>query len=465
MMRVCAQQDPTISAQSQTTLPIMTNHSTTTTPKKWQYRFFTIWFGQAFSMLGSHLVGFAFVWYLTETTGSATILAIGTLVQILPSVIISPIAGAFVDRWNRKWVMIIFDFITALFTLFVAVLFVFDSAQIWHIYLAMFVRSACGQFQWAALSASTTLMVPKKHLSRVAGANQTLNGIMNILGPALGAFLIAALPMQGVLFIDVATAFFAMVPLLFFTIPQPARNGSVASGESSEKTSVWQDLAQGWRYVVGWPSLMAIIFVAMLVNFLINPAFSLLPLLVTEHFGMGAYELGFINSAFGVGVVMGGLVLSAWGGFKNRVLTSMVALTLSGAAVLTVGVAPANMYLLALAGVALFGFLNPMVNGPLFAVMQAKVEPELQGRVFTLLNAGSGLASPLGLIIAGPVADATNNQLWFIIGGAATILTGMVAFFVPDVRAMGLGMDEEQPEQEHSTTAGKFSHVQHSEID
>jgi DHA3 family macrolide efflux protein-like MFS transporter len=308
-------------------------------------------------------------------------------------------------------------------------------------------------------------MVPKKHLSRVAGANQTLNGIMNILGPALGAFLIAALPMQGVLFIDVSTAFFAMVPLLFFTIPQPARNGSVASGESSEKTSVWQDLAQGWRYVVGWPSLMAIILVAMLVNFLINPAFSLLPLLVTEHFGMGAYELGFINSAFGVGVVIGGLVLSAWGGFKNRILTSMVALTLSGAAVLTVGVAPANMYLLALAGVALFGFLNPMVNGPLFAVMQAKVEPELQGRVFTLLNAGSGLASPLGLIIAGPVADATNNQLWFIIGGAATILTGLVAFFVPDVRAMGLGMDEEQPEQEHSATAGKFSHVQHSEID
>jgi MFS transporter, DHA3 family, macrolide efflux protein len=428
----------------------MTKENHSALPGNWQVRFFTIWFGQAFSMLGSHLVGFAFVWYLTETTGSATILAIGTLVQILPQVVISPIAGALVDRWNRKWVMIVFDSITALFTLLVAFLFLLDSAQIWHIYLAMFVRSACGQFQWAALSASTTLMVPKKQLSRVAGANQTLNGIMNILGPALGALLIALLPMQGVLFIDVSTAFLAVIPLLFFTIPQPIRNGSKDSAKITPDTSLWQDLAEGWKYVIGWHGLLAIIIVAMLVNFLINPAFSLLPLVVTEHFGKGAYELGFINSAFGIGVIVGGLVLSAWGGFKNRILTSLVALTISGGAVLAVGLAPSNLYLLAVAGMALFGFLNPMVNGPLMAVMQAKVEPEIQGRVFTLLNAGAGLASPLGLIIAGPVADATNNQLWFILGGIATILTGLVTFFIPNIRAMGLDMNEEslQPSNE-----------------
>jgi MFS transporter, DHA3 family, macrolide efflux protein len=413
-------------------------------PAKWQFRFFTIWFGQAFSMLGSHLVGFAFVWYLTETTGSATILAIGTLVQVLPQVMISPIAGALVDRWNRKMVMIVFDSITALFTLLVSILFLVDKAQIWHIYLVMFVRSACGQFQWAALSASTTLMVPKKQLSRVAGANQTLNGIMNILGPALGALLIALLPMQGVLLIDVSTALLAVIPLLFFTIPQPIRNSSKDTTKITPDTSLWQDLVEGWKYVVGWHSLLAIIIVAMLVNFLINPAFSLLPLVVTEHFGMGAYELGFINSAFGIGVIVGGLALSAWGGFKNRILTSLVALTISGGAVLAVGVAPSNMYLLAVAGMALFGFLNPLVNGPLMAVMQAKVEPELQGRVFTLLNAGAGLASPLGLIIAGPVADATNNQLWFILGGFATILTGLVTLFIPNILAMGHDNDENQ---------------------
>ena len=219
------------------------------TLEKWQVRFFTIWFGQAFSMLGSQLVGFAFVWYLTQKTGSATILTLGTLVSMLPNIIIGPIAGAFVDRWNRKWVMIIFDSITALFTLGLAILFFLDIAEIWHIFLIMFVRSTCGQFQWAAMTASTSLMVPKKHLSRVAGANQTLNGLMNIIAPALGAFLIQIMPTQGILMIDVSTAAIAVIPLLFFSIPQPVRNGATKAGESAGspavKTSVWQDLLEG----------------------------------------------------------------------------------------------------------------------------------------------------------------------------------------------------------------------------
>ena len=422
----------------------MTTKTTQHDEPKWKTRFFTIWFGQAFSMLGSHLVGFAFVWYLTEKTGSATILTLGSLMQILPSIVIAPIAGAFVDRWNRKVVMAVFDGITALFTLFVAIMFFLDNAQIWHIFLVMFIRSSCGQFQWAAMTASTSLMVPKQHLPRIAGANQSLQGIMNIIAPALGAFLIATMSMQGILFIDVSTAFFAIGSLLLFTIPQPVRNGTKISPKPTSKTSVFQDLKEGWKYVTGWTGLMSIIFLAMLVNLLINPAFSLLPLVVTEHFGKGAYELGFINSAFGVGVIIGGLVLSAWGGFKNQIITSLVALTISGVAVLSVGLAPSNMYLIALAAMALFGFLNPMVNGPILSVMQTKVEPEIQGRVFSFLHAGATLAIPIGLAIAGPVADATNNQLWFIIGGILTLIVGAASFFIPAI--IGLGKETDQVE-------------------
>jgi len=420
--------------------------------QKWQTRFFTIWFGQAFSVLGSHLVGFAFVWYLTEETGSATILALGSLMQVLPSVIIGPLAGAYVDRWNRKAVMIIFDSITALFTLLVGVLFLLDSAQIWHIFVVMFVRATCGQFQWAAMTASTTLMVPKKHLSRVAGANQALQGIMNIIGPALGALLMSIMPMQGILFIDVSTAFLAVIPLIFFSIPQPFRNGTAVDAKGETKTSVFHDLAEGWKYVTSWPGLMAVIFIAMLVNFLINPAFTLLPLVVTEHFGKGVYEFGFINAAFGVGVIIGGLVLSAWGGFKNRILTSMTALTISGAAILLVGIAPPGGYILGVIGVSLFGFLNPIVNGPLTAAMQARVDPAIQGRVFSLLNAGAGLASPLGLAIAGPVADATSNQLWFVIGGILTLVAGAVSFFIPAVLEVGEESIEEIPDRDAHET-------------
>ena len=199
----------------------MNDHQLQPPQEKWQVRFFTIWFGQAFSILGSQLVGFAFVWFLTQKTGSATVLTLGSLVSMLPNIIIGPIAGTLVDRWNRKWVMIIFDSITALFTLGLAILFFLDIAEIWHIFLIMFIRSACGQFQWAAMTASTSLMVPKEHLSRVAGANQTLNGLMNIIAPALGAFLIQIMPTQGILLIDVSTAALAVIPLLFFSIPQP----------------------------------------------------------------------------------------------------------------------------------------------------------------------------------------------------------------------------------------------------
>ena len=420
-------------------------------PDKWQFRFFTIWFGQAFSILGSHLVGFAFVWYLTEKTGSATVLAIGSLMSMLPSVIIAPIAGALVDRWNRKSVMIIFDSITALFTLLLAVLFALDSAKIGHIFLIMFIRSTCGQFQWAAMTASTTLMVPNKHLSRIEGANQALQGAMGIVGPALGAFLISVLDMENILLIDVSTAALAVIPMFFFTIPQPISE-SIKGAALKKTTSLLEDLIAGWKYVIAWPSLMAIIFLAMLVNFLINPAFSLLPLLVTDHFGLGAYEFGFINSALGVGIILGGLTLSVWGGLKNRILTSLIALTISGAAVLMVGLAPANGYVLAVIGMASFGFLNPMVNGPLFAVMQAKVEPEIQGRVFSLLTAGAALASPLGLAIAGPVADATNSQLWFILGGATTIIAGTASFFVPNILNFGR-LDDSQENLEPAKTA------------
>ena len=308
-------------------------------------------------MLGSHLVGFAFVWYLTEKTGSATVLTIGNLMQLLPSVLIAPIAGTLVDRWNRKVVMAVFDSITALFTLLVAVLFILEIEKVWHIFLIMFIRSACGQFQWAAMTASTSLMVPKQHLSRVQGANQTLQGVMNILGPALGALLIAALPTQGILLIDVSTAFIAVGVLMLFKIPQPLRKADSPS-RTTKKPSVFQDLAEGWKYIIGWPGLFAIILLAMLVNFLTTPAFSLLPLVITQHFGKGAYELGLFNSLFGIGLVVGGLVLSVWGGFKNRILTSLSALSLSGFALLAIGIAPVNLFLMALIGMGAFGFLT-----------------------------------------------------------------------------------------------------------
>jgi DHA3 family macrolide efflux protein-like MFS transporter len=392
--------------------------------------FFVIWSGQAVSLFGSALVQFALIWWLTDSTGSATVLAGATIVGMLPQIFLSPIAGTFVDRWNRRQVMLVADSVIALATLVLAGLFVLDMIEIWHVYLLMFVRSTAGAFHWPAMQASTTLMVPQRHYSRIAGMNQTLFGLSNIVSPPLGALLLAILPIQGILAIDVVTALFAIVPLFFIAIPQPE---AAANGGAASRPSVMSEFREGLRFVWGWPGLLMVLVMATVINMLVNPAMSLLPLLVTEHFGGGASQLAGLQSIFGIGMVLGGVVLSVWGGFKRRIVTVMLGIILEGAGVAAIGFAPANAFALAAAAFFVFGLLNTIVNGSLQAVLQAAVPPEIQGRVFTLVSSGAAAAAPLGLVVAGPVADAAGVQFWFVIGGVAMSAFGIIAFFVPAI--------------------------------
>ena len=290
--------------------------------KPWAPRFFTIWTGQAFSLFGSQLVSFAVIWWLTQTTGSATILATASLVGLLPQVILGPFTGTLVDRWNRRLTMIVADSLIALATIVLAILFALGTVQIWQVYALLFIRSVCGGFHWPAMQASTTLMVPKEHLTRIQGLNQMLQGGMSIISAPLGALLLVILPMQGILAIDVFTAMLAVIPLFFFQVPQPERNDLLP--EAQGKSSFWQDFRAGLSYVWGWPGLMLIGIMAAVINFLLTPAFSLLPILITKHFNGQAIQLATLESFFGIGIIAGGLVLSAWGGFKRRVLTSLV---------------------------------------------------------------------------------------------------------------------------------------------
>lgn len=401
-------------------------------PENWAVRFFTIWTGQAFSMFGSSLVQFALVWYLTRETGSATVLATASLFALLPQILLGPLAGAFVDRNNRRVVMIVSDSITALSTLLLAVLFAMDWVQPWHVFVLMSIRSACGAFQWPAMSASTTLMVPKEQLTRVGGLNQMLQGLMGLVAPPVGALLISVLPTQGVLMIDVGTALLAVLPLLFIPIPQPVRQGADA-GQAGQPESLWADMRTGLRFMLGWPGLLGIGIIATLINFLLTPMSALMPLLITKHFGLGALELGFTDTAWGAGIVAGGLVLGAWGGFKRRIMTSLAGIVGLGVGVVVVGLAPAKMFWLALAGMALVGVMNSFANGPLHAILQAVVPPEMQGRVMSLINTVAMGMSPLSLIIAGPLADAIDIRFWYLLGGSLTLLMGLVSFFIPAI--------------------------------
>ena len=208
----------------------------------WKRTFFLIWTGQAFSLLGSSLVQFALVWWLTQKTGSATVLAAATFVALLPSVFLGPFVGALVDRWNRRIVMIAADGMVALATAALVILFWLDIAQVWHVYVVLFVRSLTGTFHFPAMQASTSLMVPDKHLSRISGLNQALRGILNIAAPPLGALLIGLIPMAAVMAIDIVTAAIAILPLLFVSIPQPQQANP---SEAVTPTTVLRDVAAG----------------------------------------------------------------------------------------------------------------------------------------------------------------------------------------------------------------------------
>jgi DHA3 family macrolide efflux protein-like MFS transporter len=280
------------------------------------------------------------------------------------------------------------------------------------------------------MQASTSLMVPEKHLSRIAGLNQALFGAMQIIAPPLGALLLGVLPMQFILSIDVFTAALAIGPLFFIMIPQPERE---AAAEGVGATSVLTDMVDGFRFVWGWPGLFIIIVMAALINLLSTPAVSLLPILITDHFGGGAVQFATLESAFGLGMIGGGLLLSTWGGFKKRIVTAALALILLGIGIGVLGLTPAHLFGLAIAAYILAGIANPIANGSLFATLQTVVPPDKQGRVFTLVLSGASAMSPIGLAIAGPLSDAIGVQVWFLIAGVTVIIMGIAMFLIPAV--------------------------------
>ena len=391
--------------------------------------FFTIWTGQAISLFGSGLVQFALIWWLTDTTGSATVLAGATIVALLPQIFLGPFAGALVDRWNRRVVMIVADSTIALATLLLAALFAMDVVQVWHVLLLTFIRSLGGAFHWPAMQASTTLMVPEKHLARVAGLNQTLFGMTNIISPALGALLLQVLPIQSILAIDVATALVAIVPLFLVVIPQPPRQEDAVATQ----TSLFTDVREGLRFVWGWRGMTLILAMATLINMLAHPAMSLKPIMITEFFERGAPALATLESAFGIGMVLGGILLSVWGGFKRRIVTAMLALVVQGVGFMLVGFTPVTAFGAAVAAFFVVGIMNPIVNGSFMAVLQTTVPAEMQGRVFTLVGSATAAATPLGLVIAGPVADAVGVQFWFIVAGVTMIMMAVAGLLIPDI--------------------------------
>ena len=310
--------------------------------------------------------------------------------------------------------------------------------EVWHIYVALFIRAVAGGFHQSAFGASGVLLVPKEHLARVQGFNQALYGGLNIISAPLGALLISVLPMQGILGIDIGTALLAITILLFIQIPQPERSAQTPS-------TFWQDFAAGFRYISAWRGLVILLGLVMVINFFFSATEPLTPLLITQHFKGDAQKLAWWLSSFAIGTVLGGVILGAWGGFKRKVVTAQTGLILTGLSTIVVGIVSSDLFWLGLIANTIVGLLLPIINGSFGATLQATIAPEMQGRVFAFILSAASLVSPLALIIAGPFADAFGIQLWFLIAGIACTLMGIAGFFSSEVMGM-----ENKSSAEHS---------------
>jgi DHA3 family macrolide efflux protein-like MFS transporter len=410
--------------------PIETTAATPSHPEavhptdNWQPRFFLIWGGQALSLIGSALTQFVLLWWITETTGSATALATAGVMALLPQALFGPLGGVLADRWSRRLIMIGADTITALCMVVLIWLFATDNIQLWQIYTLMFIRSTMQAFQTPAATASTAMLVPHSWLPRVAGLNQTLQGIMTIAAAPLGALALAFLPTQGALLIDVVTALMGILPLFFLRIPQKL----VISGP---RPTLLADLWAGVRYVFAHRGIAMLLGLLGLMILTIIPMFSLTPLLVKEHFRGGVNQVALMEGLAGVGVILGGVLIGVWPIFSRRIVTVLVSFAISCFTVALTALMPGNWLWLGIIWWFISGVTFSTGSAPMMAILQSIVPNEMQGRIFSLLNTVMGVAGPLGLALAGPLGEAIGVVGVFVVGGVLSALICLAGLLSP----------------------------------
>jgi len=359
--------------------------------------FFTIWFGQFISQIGSGLSGFALGVWVFQQTGSATKFAFTVLLSMLPNILVAPLAGDTVDRWDRRKVMAVSDSAAALATLAVAALLFLGRLELWHIYLATVAISLGSTFHSLAYSAITTILMPKEQLGRANGLIQLGQSATPILSPLLAGVLVMTIKIGGVLLVDFATFLVALATLIAVRVPKPIRTVE----EEEQEQSFLRRLTYGWTFIKARPGLRTLLTLFAITNFAIAMVQVLVVPLVLSFSTAGV--LGTVLSLSGSGLLVGSLLLSVWGGPKSRITGILLLWTLQGL-LLIVACIHANIVLIA---VMLFGllFTAPIINGCSQVVWQSKTPLNVQGRVFAVRRMIAFSCTPVAYLLVGPLVD------------------------------------------------------------
>lgn len=368
--------------------------------------FLIIWFGQLISIIGSGLTGFGLSVWIFEKTGQALPIALNALFFNLPRVLLAPIAGAIADRYNRRHIMILADSGAAVTTLGVVALLFTGRLEVWHIYLSTAISSCFGAFQDPAYRASITMLVPKDDLARAGGLDQMSFAVQSILTPLLAGVLYAGFGLKAIILIDFVTFFFAVGALALVHIPQPKAT-SVAA-EDRQRNRMWREAAFGWKYLLERPGLFGLLWYYAVVNFFLTLSGVLFAPLVLSY-GTPT-EMGVVQTFGGVAMLVGGLIMSIWGGPKSRRIWGVIAaIALSGFGYLLAGLRPSTLLIASAQFVILF--FIPISAAISQAVWQMKVAPEIQGRVFAIRGMIAFSIMPVANIAAGILADKVFEPL------------------------------------------------------
>jgi MFS family permease len=415
--------------------------------------FYVIWFGQVVSLLGTGMTRFALTLWAWDLTGEATALALVALFSFAPGIIFSPIAGALVDRWNRKLVMMLSDLAAGLATIFMFALSLNGSLEIWHVYGAAAFASAFESFQFPAYSSAITMMVDKTQYARTSAMLGLADAASGILAPIFGVALFTAIELKGVLLFDIISFTFALGTLLFVYIPQPPPTPAGAEGKGSLLT----EAAYGFRYIWRRKSLFGLQMVFFAGNFIASMVFVLMAPMILARTGNNKVILAGVEPFLGIGGVVGGLIISTWGGPKRRVTGVLNGWIISGIGVLVLGLgSSAPIWML---GAFLSSVVIALVNASNQAIWQTKTPPDLQGRVFAVRRLLAQIAGPVALIITGPLADhvfepglqpdgflagtfgglvgtgaGSGMALMFVIAGILIMFVGITGYAIPIVR-------------------------------
>jgi DHA3 family macrolide efflux protein-like MFS transporter len=374
----------------------------TTTPHKFS-SFMVMWFGQVLSVIGSNLTGFALSVWVYQNTGSVTKFSLVVLFTVLPGILITPLAGTIIDKWDRRRLIILSNLWAAFSTLGVAALFFFGRQHLWHVCLLASAFSMSSAVISLAFTASISLLVPKRNLGRASGMMQFGEAAAQIVAPLLGGFLVLTIKIYGVLVIDFITYAIAITTLLVVKMPRPA-----AHLQEREAGYSWlREAASGWTYIVQRPGLFGLLLFLAVTNFTATMSNLLITPLILSFANAAVY--GTLISVMGVGLVTGSLVMTIWGGPRRRIYGVFSYGFLLGMTQLLEGARPHA--LLIGAGLFIGGFIAPVANGCIIPILQSKTLPEIHGRVFAAVRLISWCAIPVAYLLAGPLTDKVFGPL------------------------------------------------------